>query len=79
MKILEIEKLDEGRYLVTSGACPTCSCAEKIEITGYELFQYHQGALAQEVLSRFSPAIREKFISGYCGDHFQEAMFGVSS
>lgn len=78
MEIREIEKLDEGRYLVTSQVCPTCECADKIEITGSELFQYHQGALAQEVLSRFTPEVREKFISGYCGDHFHEAMFGVS-
>lgn len=79
MKIRQIEKIEEGSYLVTSEACPTCDCADKIEITSYELFQYNQGALSQEVLSRFSPEVREKFISGYCGDHFQEAMFGVSS
>jgi len=61
-------KVMEGNYVVTSHACPMCGETKTVAITGDELFAYNQGAYAQQVLSRFDADVRERFISGICGE-----------
>lgn len=79
MTIDTLEKIQEGEYSATSLACPTCGVSEQVVLTGQEVFAYHQGHLTQEVLGRFSPEVRERFITGYCDDHWHEAMYGRSN
>lgn len=68
-------KVMEGNYVVTSHACPMCAETKTIPITGDKLFAYHNGAMAQVVLSEYNEAIRERFISGYCDDCWKD-LFG---
>ena len=65
MKIRQIEKIEEGLYKVSS---PFCECGKSLEIgiTGEQLFAYHRGELAHNVLANRTPAEREQFISGTC-------------
>ena len=64
-----------GSYVVTSHPCPTCNETQNVAITSDKLFAYHQGALAQVVLSDFDADIRERFITGTCPTCW-DSMFG---
>jgi len=65
---------DLSAYAVTSLPCPTCKETATIEITPESLFLYNNGANAQTVLCNFNVDVRERFISGMCGDCWN-AMF----
>lgn len=60
-------KVMEGKYVVTSHACPMCKETKTVSITSDKLYAYNQGALAQTVLSDYDVDVRERFITGYCG------------
>jgi ribosomal protein S27E len=69
VKIAKIEKVGEDAdnlYLATSLDCPDCKENTTIEITGGNLFAYHNGMFVHEIFPDMSPDIRERFISGYC-------------
>ena len=59
---------DLSGYFVTSHACPMCGTTDTVIVTPEELFAYNQGSMVQQVLSRFDADIRERFISGICGE-----------
>jgi hypothetical protein len=70
-----ITKVTEGKYQVTSTACPDCNTTVTVELDSYKLFRYNQGALVQEVLDNQSPLVRERFLSGFCAPCFTN-LFG---
>lgn len=55
--------------------CPHCNTTETIEITEEEWNALRNGAYIQDALSRFSPAIRERFLTGICQESWNE-IFG---
>jgi hypothetical protein len=64
-----IRKTDDlSGYYVDSHPCPICGDALTIYLSSSEVFHYHQGGYAQDVISRVPPAWRERFISGICED-----------
>ena len=69
-----ITKNEELNYLVSSHPCPDCKGVATIEIAPDKLYAYNQGAYAQDVLSGYDADVRERFISGMCGDCWS-AMF----
>lgn len=75
MKLNNITKKEEGVYKVSSLPCPDCQGVLELEIGGYNLFRYNQGALISEVLGEFSADQRERFVSGYCADCWKK-IFG---
>jgi len=76
MIIVKLDKIQEGEYQATSPACPACGVSKQLVLSGQEVFAYHQGYPTQEVLGRFDAETREKFITGFCGDHWEEAFYG---
>ena len=50
MRLNNITKVEEGTYKVSSLPCPDCQGVLTLEIGGYNLFRYNQGALISEVL-----------------------------
>jgi hypothetical protein len=66
---------DHSAYSVSSKACPTCEDVITIQIAPEKLYAYNQGAYAQDVLSDFDADVRERFMTGTCGDCWN-AMFG---
>lgn len=67
MRTSSIDKIEEGRYNVTSLPCPHCNTTMTTEISGDKLYASHRGAYVQDTLSHLSPADRERYISGTCG------------
>lgn len=67
-------KVMNGNYVVTSNPCPNCNTTKTVPISSDKLFAYHQGAMAQEVLSDYDAGIRERFISGYCDTCWNKMM-----
>jgi hypothetical protein len=65
-------KVMNERYVVTSHPCPTCNETKTVSISSAELFAYHQGGLAQTVLSSYDADVRERFITGICGTCWDE-------
>jgi len=65
-------KVMNERYVVTSHPCPTCNETKTVSISSAELFAYHQGGLAQTVLSAYDADVRERFITGICGTCWDE-------
>jgi hypothetical protein len=65
-------KVMNERYVVTSHPCPTCNETKTVSISSSELFAYHQGAYAQDVLSDYDADVRERFITGICGTCWDE-------
>lgn len=70
-----IKTADLSAYSVTSKACPTCDETITIQIAPEKLFLYNQGGYVQDVLSNFDVDVRERFITGTCGDCWN-ALFG---
>ena len=67
MNILNIKKIEEGRYNIESPECIHCKETATIEITATQLWAMNNGAHAQEVLPNETAEVRERFISGTCG------------
>jgi hypothetical protein len=61
-------------YKVDSLPCPNCNDVLTLSLFPDEVFNYNQGGYAQNVLSRYDADVRERFISGMCGDCWS-AMF----
>ena len=68
-------KVMNERYVVTSHPCPTCKETKTVSISSAQLFSYHQGGYAQDVLKDYDAGIRERFITGICGTCWDD-MFG---
>ncbi len=81
MKISKIQKIEEGRYDVTSVACPECQTTETIEVSGEWVFAMHQGGRVSELLPfpEYSMGLRERFISGLCASCWDKVMMGVGA
>ena len=69
-EVKAIKKIAENRYEVESPDCPLCGITLKIEVTGPEIFQYHQGAEAKDWLKRLSADVPQQFMSGICSTCF---------
>lgn len=70
-----VKTADLSAYSVTSKACPTCDETITIQIAPEKLFLYNQGGYVQDVLSNFDVDVRERFITGTCGECW-DSMFG---
>jgi len=70
-----VKTADLSAYSVTSKVCPTCDETITIQISPEKLYAYNQGAYVQDVLSDFDVDVRERFITGTCGDCWN-AIFG---
>jgi hypothetical protein len=79
MKISKLEKIEEGRYAVTSAICSECDTAETIEVSSKWVFDMHQGGRVSELLPfpQYSMGLRERFISGLCEKCWDKVMMGV--
>lgn len=66
MHILNIKKIEEGRYNIESLRCIHCKETTTIEITAPQLWAINNGEHAQEVLPDSTAELRERFISGTC-------------
>ena len=78
MHPLKAEKIEEGRYNITSLPCVVCKHEAVLEITGQELYAYNQGISIVKILTGkgVDAGVRERFISGVCpncwGEMFPE-------
>ena len=75
MRTSSIDKIEEGRYNVTSIPCPGCSTTMTTELSGEKLFGHNQGAMTHQTLSHLDADDRERFISGTCKNCWSD-MFG---
>ena len=75
MQLININKIEEGLYSVESLACPMCAKKEMLQVTGAQLYAYHNKALIHEVLPEVSPETRERFISGVCPPCWDDLMY----
>lgn len=69
-----VKSPDLTGYFVESHPCPSCGYSTTAFVTPFQMFSYHRGAMAQDVLADYDADTRERFISGYCGDCWN-AMF----
>jgi hypothetical protein len=67
MKLLDITKVEESVYSVTSLACPDCGASLTKLISSDQLYSYRMGFHVQDVFPSLDADEREQFISGYCG------------
>jgi Zn ribbon nucleic-acid-binding protein len=75
MQLINITKITEGLYSVESLKCPMCASKEILQVTGAQLYAYHNKALIHEVLPEVDPETRERFISGVCPPCWDDLMF----
>ena len=68
MQLLNITKIQEGLYSVESLPCSLCGESCKLELTGQQVWAYHNNAHVQEIMPEVAPEIRERFISGTCNE-----------
>lgn len=66
--LLDVSKIQEQLYSVTSLPCPHCYTTVTLEITGAQLWLYNNNASIQEVLHDIEIPVRERFMTGICGD-----------
>lgn len=66
--LLDITKIKERLYSVTSLPCPHCNTTVTLEITGEQLWQYNNNFSIQDVLHNIDVPVRERFMTGICGD-----------
>ena len=59
---------DLSGYYVQSLDCPMCGYSMTAFVTSQQMFAYNQGAYIQDVLPTYSPDERERFMSGICGE-----------
>ncbi len=81
MHVTQIEKIEEGRYNVTSLLCIECHTTETIEVSSKWVFDLHQGGSGSELLPspEYSMGLRERFITGLCDKDWQKVMLGVEA
>lgn len=81
MNITKIEKIEEGRYAVTSAVCSECETAETIEVSSKWVFDANQGGRVSDLLPfpEYTMGLRERFISGLCAKDWNKVMMGVMS
>jgi hypothetical protein len=65
--LLDVSKIQEQKYSVTSIPCPYCNTTITLEITGAQLWLYNNNASIQEVLHDIDISVRERFMTGICG------------
>lgn len=71
-------KTDDLRgYIVKSNPCPSCGDVLSTVVTSQQMYDYNQGALAQNVLPHLSLDAREQFISGYCKECWDSMFDGM--
>ena len=63
-------------YYAESLACPTCNYTATVFVTPPQMFAYNQGAYIQDVLPTYENDVRERFISGYCGECWNDLFAG---
>lgn len=80
MNISKLEKIDEGRYAVTSASCPECGTSETIEVSSDWVYKASQGGRVSELLPtpEYSMALRERFITGLCEADWSRVMMGAT-
>lgn len=61
---------------VKSLNCPHCGDTETIELTEPEWDSLRKRDYVQDALSRFPPDVRERFITGICGDCWNKIFGG---
>ena len=66
--LLDVTKIKERLYSVTSLPCPHCNTTVTLEITGEQLWQYNNNFSIQDVLHDIAIPVRERFMTGICGD-----------
>lgn len=66
--LLDVTKIKERLYSVTSLPCPHCNTTVTLEITGEQLWQYNNNFSIQDVLHNIEVPVRERFMTGICGD-----------
>lgn len=66
--LLDVTKIKERLYSVTSLPCPHCNTTVTLEITGEQLWQYNNNFSIQDVLHNIDIPVRERFMTGICGD-----------
>jgi len=71
-----LTKKTDTTYELTSVPCPDCSSQVTIEIDGTSVYLDNQGELIQNTLPEQAPEVRERFVSGICGDCWK-SLFGV--
>jgi predicted RNA-binding Zn-ribbon protein involved in translation (DUF1610 family) len=64
--LLDITKIEEGTYQVSSLPCPQCGESLTLTITGPQLWAYNQGGYITDVFPDMDADNRERFISGVC-------------
>lgn len=64
-KCSEILK-EDGNYYIFDVPCVVCDEVSKIEVKGFDLFRYKQGALIQDAFNYKSSEEREYMLSGIC-------------
>lgn len=66
--LLDVTKIKEQLYSVTSLPCPHCNTTVTLEITSEQLWQYNNNFSIQDVLHNIDVPVRERFMTGICGD-----------
>lgn len=65
---------------ITTPPCPVCSSQDSIEVSVEDLAKYNAGEFVQDAFPHMPSDIRERFISGVCGECwgvlFQEESYG---
>lgn len=63
-----VKAADLSGYYAESKPCPGCNYTTLVFVTPPQMFAYNQGAYIQDVLPTYENDVRERFISGYCAD-----------
>ena len=63
-----VKSPDLSGYYVQSLDCPMCGYATTAFVTSQQMWEYNQGGYAHDVLSAYDADVRERFISGICGE-----------
>ena len=70
-----VKAADLSGYYAESKPCPICNYTATVFVTPPQMFAYNQGAYIQDVLPDYDNDTRERFISGYCGECWND-LFG---
>ena len=76
MKLSSLNQISPTVFLLGSLPCPDCNTTITVSVQKQTVDKYMQGGLVHEVLADYEPKIRERFVSGYCGECWDK-MFGI--